>query len=69
MLAVLSETKKTGNKMLNLTDRNSEAMNSELYIQVLGTTMLKKKAAIDGYRKNNPGRKACGFLMHFLIRS
>jgi hypothetical protein len=67
--AVPKETRKTGSKMLNLTDKNSEKTSIELYIQALGTKKLKKNAEIEGYRKKRPGRKTCGFLIIFLIRS
>jgi hypothetical protein len=43
-----SETRKIGNMMLNLTDRNSEKTSSELYIQRLGTKALMKKIATEG---------------------
>ena len=46
--AVPSETRKIGNIMLNLTDRNSEKTNNELYIQRLGTKALMKKIATEG---------------------
>ena len=48
MSAVPKDNRKRGSAMLNLTDKNSEKTNSELYIQRLGTIALKRKTTTEG---------------------
>ena len=59
--AVAKDKRKTGKAKLNFIDINSEKTRSELYIQRLGMTALKKKTVIEGYKKKRLGKNTWGF--------